>query len=112
MQGFRKTKAKPGALKTPLIMVRVIPDSPEEFHALREACSVLSSEDPLLHAQYTEETREIQLQVMGKVQLERNRICNCWPDLEPAQPDMSPARQSSCRFFICRRACSMVYFRG
>ena len=63
-------KVKPGSLKTPLIMVRVIPDSPEEFHALREACSVLSSEDPLLHAQYTEETREIQLQVMGKVQLE------------------------------------------
>ena len=63
-------KVKPGSLKTPLIMVRVIPDDPEQLHALREACSVLSSEDPLLHAQYVESVGEIQLQVMGKVQLE------------------------------------------
>lgn len=63
-------KVKPGSLKTPLIMVRVIPDDPEQFHALKEACSVLSSEDPLLHAQYSEETGEIQIQVMGKIQLE------------------------------------------
>ena len=63
-------KVKPGSLKTPLIMVRVIPDDPEQFHALREACSVLSSEDPLLHVQFAEATGEIRIQVMGKVQLE------------------------------------------
>ncbi|MCR4876418.1 MAG: hypothetical protein K5922_04530, partial [Clostridiales bacterium] len=63
-------KVKPGTLKTPLIMIRAVPDDPEQLHALREACSVLSSEDPLLQAQYVESVGEIQLQIMGKVQLE------------------------------------------
>ncbi len=63
-------KVRPGSLKTPLMMVRVIPDRPEELQALREACAVLSSEDPLLRARYVRTTGELLLQIMGKVQLE------------------------------------------
>ena len=63
-------KVKPGSLQAPLIMVRVTPDDPEKLQALREACMMLSSEDPLLKAQYEESTGEMLLQIMGKVQLE------------------------------------------
>ena len=63
-------KVKPGSLKTPLIMTQVLPENPEQLQALREACTVLSSEDPLLQAQYVESTGEMLLQIMGKVQLE------------------------------------------
>ena len=63
-------KVRPGSLKTPLLMIRAIPDKPEETQALWEACAILSSEDPLLKAQYIRATGEILLQIMGKVQLE------------------------------------------
>ena len=63
-------KVQPGTLKTPLMMVQVLPESPEEMQRLREACSVLSSEDPLLQARYVQLTGEMILQIMGKVQLE------------------------------------------
>ena len=63
-------KVRPGSLKTPLLMIRVIPDKPEETQVLWEACAVLSSEDPLLQAQFIRTTGEILLQIMGKVQLE------------------------------------------
>ena len=63
-------KVKPGTLKTPLMTVRVIPDRAEEMQRLREACAVLSSEDPLLRARYVQSTGETVLQIMGKVQLE------------------------------------------
>lgn len=63
-------KVQPGSLKTPLIMIRIIPEKQDEIHKLREACAVLSSEDPLLHAGYNSATGEMILQIMGKVQLE------------------------------------------
>ena len=63
-------KVRPGSLKTPLLMIRVIPEKPEETQPLWDACAVLSSEDPLLQAQYIRTTGEILLQIMGKVQLE------------------------------------------
>lgn len=63
-------KVQPGSLKTPLMMVRVVPDRPEEMQQLREACAVLSGEDPLLRARYARTTGEMLLQIMGKVQLE------------------------------------------
>ena len=63
-------KVQPGTLKTPLIMIRIIPEKQNEIHKLREACAVLSSEDPLLHAGYNSATGEMILQIMGKVQLE------------------------------------------
>lgn len=63
-------KVRPGSLKTPLIMTRVTPLNPEQLQALREACVILSSEDPLMQAQYVESTGEILIQIMGKVQME------------------------------------------
>ena len=63
-------KVQPGSLRTPLLMVRAIPDKTEELQALWEACSVLSGEDPLLQARYARTTGEILLQIMGKIQLE------------------------------------------
>lgn len=63
-------KVQPGTLKTPLMTVQAIPGKPEEMQRLREACAVLSSEDPLLQARYIKSTGEMVLQIMGKVQLE------------------------------------------
>ena len=63
-------KVQPGALKTPLMMVRALPEKPEEMQRLREACAALSSEDPLLEARYVETTGEMVLRIMGRVQLE------------------------------------------
>ncbi len=63
-------KVQPGAFRTPLLTVQAIPEKPEQMQALREACAALSAEDPLLHARYIRATGEMQLQVMGKVQLE------------------------------------------
>ena len=63
-------KVQPGLFREPLITVQVIPARPEQMNALREACAVLSAEDPLLRSRYYSATGELQLQVMGKVQLE------------------------------------------
>ncbi len=63
-------KVQPGSLKTPLIMIRVIPEKPDEIQEVWKACSILSSEDPLLQARYARSTGELLLQIMGKVQLE------------------------------------------
>ena len=63
-------KVRPGLFREPLITVQVIPEKPEQMNALREACAVLSSEDPLLQSRYFPSAGELQLQVMGKVQLE------------------------------------------
>ena len=63
-------KVRPGMFRTPLMTVQVIPEKPEEIQAAREACETLSSEDPLLQARYEKTTGELQIQIMGKVQLE------------------------------------------
>ena len=63
-------KVRPGQFRAPLITVQVIPEKPEQMNALREACAVLSGEDPLLKSRYMNGTGELQLQVMGKIQLE------------------------------------------
>ena len=60
----------PGSLRTPLITVKVIPEKKEQMNALRQACDILSGEDPLLHAQYIPTLDELQLIVMGTIQLE------------------------------------------
>jgi len=60
----------PGTVRRPLMTVQVIPDKPEEAVSLREACMQLSSEDPLLSAEYSHANGELRLQVMGKIQLE------------------------------------------
>lgn len=61
---------EPGRLRTPLITVQVIPEKPEQMQALHQACTILSGEDPLLHAQYIRSLNELHLQVMGTIQLE------------------------------------------
>ena len=63
-------KVRPGEFRAPLITVQVIPEDPAQMNALREACGVLSSEDPLLMTRYLSRSGELQLQAMGKVQLE------------------------------------------
>lgn len=63
-------RVEPGHLRTPLITVQVIPDKPEELEALRVACEALSAEDPLLQVRYARALGELQLHVMGTIQLE------------------------------------------
>ncbi len=61
---------KPGSLRTPLITVQVIPESPEQMQDLRIACEILSGEDPLLQVQYIRIFNELHLRVMGTIQIE------------------------------------------
>ena len=63
-------KVRPGALRTPLMTVRVVPADPERMMDLAAACQILSEEDPLLQARYEQATGELQLAVMGRIQLE------------------------------------------
>ena len=63
-------RVEPGRLRTPLITVQVIPEKPEEMQALRAACEALSAEDPLLQVRYAKALNELQLHVMGTIQLE------------------------------------------
>ncbi|MBR3764531.1 MAG: TetM/TetW/TetO/TetS family tetracycline resistance ribosomal protection protein [Clostridia bacterium] len=63
-------RVEPGRLRTPLITVQVIPEKPEEMQALRGACSALAAEDPLLQVRYSKALNELQLHVMGAIQLE------------------------------------------
>ena len=63
-------RVEPGRLRTPLIMVRATPEKPEDLQALRQACDILSGEDPLLQSQYIPTLNELQLKVMGTIQLE------------------------------------------
>ncbi|MBR1586021.1 MAG: TetM/TetW/TetO/TetS family tetracycline resistance ribosomal protection protein [Clostridia bacterium] len=63
-------KVRPGALRTPVMTVKVLPDNPEEMTALAAACQELSEEDPLLQAHYVRSTNELQMDVMGTIQME------------------------------------------
>ncbi|MBR4502400.1 MAG: TetM/TetW/TetO/TetS family tetracycline resistance ribosomal protection protein [Clostridia bacterium] len=60
----------PGRFRSPLISVKAIPGDPGKTEELRTACAILSSEDPLLHAEYHRALREQRLNIMGTVQLE------------------------------------------
>ena len=61
---------KPGSLRTPLIMVKAVPEKPEDLNKLREILMEMSLEDPLLNARYIKATGELLLQIMGMVQIE------------------------------------------
>ena len=63
-------KVSPGLLREPLITASVFPKDKEKLEEMRTACAELSSEDPLLSAQYLPELSQVQIRVMGKVQLE------------------------------------------
>ena len=57
-----------GMLKAPLLMVRVVPDSPESRPALSKALSILSAEDPLLDVKQF--LGEPHIRIMGAIQME------------------------------------------
>ena len=61
---------EPGKLRSPLITVQAIPEKPEQMTALRRACDMLASEDPLLQVQYIRSLDQLHLSVMGTIQLE------------------------------------------
>lgn len=63
-------RVEPGSLRAPLITVRVIPEKEEQMTALRQACAILSGEDPLLQVQYIRSLNQLHLSVMGTIQLE------------------------------------------
>ena len=63
-------RVEPSRLRTPLITVQAIPESPDKMPALRAACEMLSGEDPLLQARYVRSLNELHLSVMGAIQLE------------------------------------------
>jgi len=60
-------KVRPGALRTPLMTVRAVPDRPEQLNALTAACVALAEEDPLLRTRYVPATGELQLEAMGGI---------------------------------------------
>ena len=59
-----------GRLRTPLITVQAIPEDPQQMQQLREACDILSAEDPLLQAKFIRSLNQQHLSVMGTIQLE------------------------------------------
>ena len=59
-----------GALREPLLSVRVTPLDRARDHECRKALMELAGEDPLLSVSYSEETKETTLRAMGKMQLE------------------------------------------
>ena len=63
-------RVESGRLRTPLITVQAIPAQAEDMPALRAACETLSGEDPLLQARYSRALNELDLSVMGTIQLE------------------------------------------
>lgn len=65
-----KRSIQPGSFRTPLITVQVIPAKKEQLPALRQACEILSGEDPLLHTRYNKHLEQLHIQVMGTIQLE------------------------------------------
>ncbi len=63
-------RVEPGRLRTPLMTVQAVPEKPEQMNDLRAALMTLSGEDPLLRARYTRSLNQLELQVMGAIQLE------------------------------------------
>ncbi len=63
-------RVEPGRLRTPLMTVQVLPEKKEDMPALRAACQTLAMEDPLLEVRYARALDELNLHVMGAIQLE------------------------------------------
>ena len=59
-----------GKLRTTLITVQAVPEKSEDMTALRQACQILSGEDPMLKLQFIRSKNQLHLQVMGTIQLE------------------------------------------
>lgn len=62
MMGYR--------LAAPLLKVRVLPEKPEQLHAVLECFRELDAEDPTLQLEYYPEEQEIDVCITGTVQLE------------------------------------------
>lgn len=58
------------ALAVPLLTVKAEPEKPDELMALVSALNALSDEDPMLHFLWIRDKQEIQLRIVGKIQLE------------------------------------------
>ena len=58
------------ALAVPLLTVKAEPEKPDELMALVSALNALAEEDPMLHFLWIREKKEIQLRIVGKIQLE------------------------------------------
>ena len=61
---------RPGEIRTPLMTAQVLPEKAQEMDALRRACEEMSLDDPLLQARYFRATGELQMRIMGAIQLE------------------------------------------
>ena len=68
--GRGKPPRAESALAVPLLTVKAEPEKPEELMALVSALTALSDEDPMLHFLWIWEKKEIQLRIVGKIQLE------------------------------------------
>lgn len=68
--GRGKPPRAESALAVPLLTVKAEPEKPEELMALVSALTALSDEDPMLHFLWIREKKEIQLRIVGKIQLE------------------------------------------
>ena len=58
----------------PMLTAKIFPEQSNEWNELLEALQRLEDEDPLLHVEWLEEQREINLRFFGEVQMEI--ICN------------------------------------
>ena len=58
------------SLAVPLLTVKAEPETPDKRMALVAALTALSDEDPMLHFVWIREKQEIQLRIVGKIQLE------------------------------------------
>lgn len=61
---------KESALAVPLLTVKAEPEKAGELMALVSALNALADEDPMLHFLWIREKKEIQLRIVGKIQLE------------------------------------------
>ena len=63
-------RVEQGALRTPLLTVRVEAEDPAKVKALASACETLADEDPLLQTRFVRATGELHMDAMGAIQLE------------------------------------------
>lgn len=70
MLGRRPAPRAETTLAVPLLTVKVEPEEPGALLRLVEALTALSEEDPTLQTEWIREKKEIQLRIVGKIQLE------------------------------------------
>ena len=57
-------------IATPLLTIKVYSEKEEDYIPLVEALNILQEEDPLLNMEWIKEKKEINIQIMGTIQLE------------------------------------------